>query len=283
MAARRATGIAAAVALALVAAGCSEDRVAAPRPPTDLGAASTYEAQVIADGAAALWPLRDADGLRARDEVADLGPRETNGSVVGGTITGTTSPDGSRGAQFLRSGRIVTPVTTGLTSRDAFTLELGLRADECSNAWGRVLGTTALVKDQREGLELLHFPSQFQVSPCRFGVEFWHAGAYLGGCHPPKIPTPGRWVHWAIVYAGGTVTCYQDGRVSGRERLRAPAAFAQPGPLGLGGSGSGFQGPLDGASLSQVALYPVALTAAQVNRHAALFAQPPTPAPTARS
>jgi hypothetical protein len=276
MSARRAVGLLAAVLLALLGAGCSQRRTTLPRPPVHLGAASPYEAQVLADGASVLWPLRDADGLRPRDEVADLGPRRQNGSVVGGTITGTTSPAGARGALFLRSGRIVTPVTTGLTGRDAFTLELALRADACTTAWGRVLGTTALGEHGREGVELLHFPSQFALSPCRFGVEFWHAGAYLGGCHPAPVPVLGRWSHWAVVYAAGAVTCFQDGRLVGRERLQAPVAFGQPGPLGLGGSGSGFQGPLDGASLSEVAVYPAALTAAQLARHADLLAQPPT-------
>ena len=267
--------VALACALALGAAACSEDPAPRPRPAGTLRADSPYEAKVVGDGANGLWSLRDADGLRPRDQVADLTGTQRSATVVGGTIAGTTGPSGARGALFLRGGRIVTPLTTGFTSADAFTLEMGLRADACVTAWGRVAGTTALTANGREGMEVLHFPSQFQINPCRFGVEFWHRGKHLGGCHPERVPVLGRWMHLAVVYARGRVTCYEDGAVVESTALTRPAVFDQPGPLGIGGSGSGFQGPLDGASLSEVAVYPKALTAAEVRAHAALLRSAP--------
>jgi hypothetical protein len=126
-------------------------------------------------------------------------------------------------------------------------------------------------------MEVLHFPKQFQINPCRFGVEFWHQGKHLGGCHPKPVPVLGRWTHLAVVYAAGRVTCYEDGRVVETRALARPAVFDQPGPFGIGGSGSGFQGPLDGASLSEVAVYPRALSAAEVQAHAALLHPAATP------
>lgn len=273
----RSAALAGALGLVLGLAACSsssgDDDDAAPRPAVTLGAASPYEHAVLADRPTALWPLRDADGLRPRDQVAALGGSKRPAAVVGGTISGTSSPAGARGALFLRGGRIVTPVREGLTSADAFTVEVGLRADACTSAWGRVLGTTDLTEAGREGMEVLHFPAQFQQNPCRVAVEFWHAGSYLGGCHPSEVPAIGRWFHLAVVYRDQVVSCYRDGVLVERGRLSGPT-FEQPGPLGIGGSGSGFQGPLDGMSLSEVALYDRALSATQVARHAALLSTP---------
>ncbi len=264
-------------ALALGLGACSDEPAAGPRKAPVLAQSSPYEAAVLTDGAIALWPLRDADGLGPGDQVVELTPARLVGTVVGGTIAGTTGPAGARGATFLRSGRIVTPLTTGLSDKDTFTLELAVRVDACTAAWGRVLGTSGLPDQGREGLEILHFPAQFTRNPCRLGVEFWHHGIYVGGCHPPALPVVGRWVHLAVVYAERTVSCYEDGRLVGRQKLAAGAVFGQPGPLGIGGSGSGFQGPLDGVSLSEVAVYDRALTLPQVLAHASLLRPKPQP------
>jgi hypothetical protein len=269
------------VVLVLLTAGCSSGKKKVAHQPKPLAPVSSYEQAAVSDGATALWSLRDANGLSAKDEVADLTGGTSAGTVIGGTIAQTTGPTGQPAAQFLRSGRIVTPVTSGLASTDAFTVELDLRADACVSAWGRVLGTTSLPRSGREGFELLHFPKQFAVSPCRFGVEFWHLNHYVGGCHPKTAPVADVWTHWSVVYAAGHVTCYQDGIRFETNRLVAPGLFRQLGPLGIGGSGSGFQGPLDGASISEVALYGRALGPADVLRHARLAHQAPAPSPTA--
>lgn len=283
-------GAAAAGAVGLVLSACSGSPDAAPQPPrpaTSLAAASPYEQAVLDDRVDTLWTLRDADGLQARDQVAALGSSPRPATVVGGTISGTTSPTGARGALFLRGGRLVTPVRSGLASGDAFTVELGMRADACTSAWGRVLGTTDLAQTGREGFEVLYFPEQFAKSPCRVGVEFWHQGTYLGGCHPREVPPIGRWTHFAVVYSAGQVSCFRDGALVEHEALKlpksaasstGPVVFAQPGPLGIGGTGSGWQGPLDGMSLAEVGLYRTALPAAKVAAHAKLLDPPATAA-----
>ena len=263
--------LAAALCVGLALAGCNGKDKRHPITAKALTPTSPYEKAVVADGATALWSFRDATGLSARDEVADLSAAKGAATVIGGTIAQTTGPEGAPAAQFLRSGRVVTPITTGLTSTDAFSLELDLRADACVSAWGRVLGTTTHATDGREGFELLHFPKQFKVSPCRFGVEFWHHNRYVGGCHPKNPPVAGFWAHWSVVYAKKRVSCYVNGTLFQSSPLEGAKVFSQLGPLGLGGSGSGFQGPLDGASLGEVAFYRRALTRAEVERHARLF------------
>jgi hypothetical protein len=262
--------LAAAMSLLLSLVACSGHSQGRPTTPArPLVAASPYEQAVLRSGAAALWSLRDASHLSARDEVADLASGKVAATVVGGTIAQTVGPAGVA-ARFFRSGRLVTPVNTGLASTDAFSIELDLRADACVAAWGRVLGTTSLVQGGREGFEFLHFPKQFKINPCRFGVEFWHQGKHLGGCHPKPAPVVGVWAHWTVVYSAGRVTCYVGGHKVESTVLSAPRLFQQPGPLGIGGSGSGFQGPLDGASIGEVAFYRRALSPAEVRQHALL-------------
>ncbi len=276
---RRRAHVLAATLLAASLAACSHSGGSRPRKALNLGLSSPYESAVLADAATALWPLRDADGLRPLDQVADIGTSHLAATVVGGAVTGTSSPGGARAALFLRGGRIVTPVSTGLASGDVFSLEFVVRADACTTAWGRVLGTTALTAGGREGVEVLHFPSQFLLNPCRLAVEFWHRGVHLGGCHPGDAPALGQWIHVAVTYAARKVACYENGRLVGSEALRAPGVFSQPGPLGVGGSGSGFQGPLDGVSLSEVALYDHVLTLPQIRSHLALLRQTTRAAP----
>ncbi|MCU1594737.1 MAG: hypothetical protein JWO12_2129 [Frankiales bacterium] len=279
---RRPALLAVAASLALLTA-CSDDGATAGprRTPADLGRSSPYEKAVLTDGARALFPLRDADGLRPKDQIADLAAGKAKATVVGGTISGTSSPGGERGALFLRGGRIVTSLTTGFASTDAFSVEMQVRADACTTAWGRVLGTTDQTPAGREGMEVIHFPSQFTQNPCRLGVEIWHKNVYLGGCHPTGVPAIGRWFQLTLTYGSRHVTCYENGRLVTTEVLRAPGVFLQTGPLGIGGSGSGFQGPADGISLSEVGIYDRVLTVAEVRNHAGLLAQAAAPTPTA--
>ncbi|MCW2706833.1 MAG: hypothetical protein JWM22_675, partial [Frankiales bacterium] len=117
------------LATVLVLAGCSGGSHSKPPPSPGLQGLSAYERAARTDGAAALWPLRDAQNLSARDEVGDLISSKAAATVVGGTIAGTTGPDGEGAARFFRSGRLVTPVTSGLSSASAFSLEFDLRAE----------------------------------------------------------------------------------------------------------------------------------------------------------
>lgn len=193
-----------------------------------------------------------ATGLVAGDHLLGGEVGVTPPVVVSGAVAATTGPGGTTAGQFTRSGRLVTPITRGLSSKDAFTLELQLRADGCAQSWGRVLGTTALTAVGREGVELLHYPQRARVSACHFGVEVWHEGVDVGGCSPSAVPVIGRWVRWDVVYSQGRMRCYLDGQQFSSSRLSAPRVFGQPGPLGIGGSGSGFQGSLEAASIGKV-------------------------------
>lgn len=282
---RRPALLAMALSVAVLSACSGSGTPERPRQgPADLGRSSPYEKAVLTDGATALFPLRDADGLGPKDQVADLAAGKARATVLGGAISGTSSPGGERGALFLRGGRIVTSLTTGFASTDAFSIETQVRADACTTAWGRVLGTTDQTKAGREGMEIIHFPSQFAQSPCRIGAEIWHQNRYLGGCHPTAVPAIGRWFQLTLTYADRHVACYENGRLVGKDVLRAPGVFLQTGPLGIGGSGSGFQGPADGISLSEVGVYGRVLTPVEIAAHAALLAASAaatTPSPTA--
>lgn len=240
---------------------------------------------MLADGATAVWGLRSTTALQTKDTVPNLAPGSKAATVVDGAIATTTGPDGTGALRFAGGGRIVTALTTGLASTDSFTLEVAVRADDCVGTWGRVIGDTSYPTTGREGFEILHFPSQFAANPCRFGAELWNHNSYVGGCHPTSAPVVGRWSQLAVTYRPGVLSCYLDGHLFDTSHLPAGSVFTQPGPLGIGGSASGYQGTLDGASISDVAYYPTAIPAAQVANHNRLLRLPPVapvagPAPT---
>lgn len=252
----------------------------APSPSGSLAAGSAapealapnrYEQLLLDDGARGLWPLRDVrPGLRFGDTLADLSSPLTPALDVDGLITPTQGPTllgtSVGAAAFTARGRIATPLQTGFTSRDAFTIETWFRADGCSNSWGRAAGTETAGVGGREGVSLFFYP-KIARQPCRLGVEVWHRNSYVLGC-PSGISAPARtWVHIAATYRQGTLTCYRNGVVSERQ-TRAAGVFEQSGPFDIGSAGTGITGNLSSGSLAQVAVYASALPAARIAAHA---------------
>ncbi len=239
-------------------------------PPAAL-TPNRYEQILLDDGARGLWPLRDVrPGLRFGDALADLSSPLTPALDVDGLITPTRGPrllgEVVGAAAFTSRGRIVTPLQTGFTSRDTFTIETWFRADGCSNSWGRAAGTETAGVRGREGVSLFFYP-KIARQPCRLGVEIWHRNAYVLGC-PTGIPAPaGTWVHIAATYGQGTLSCYRNGVLSERQS-RPGRTFEQSAPFDIGSAGSGITGNLSSGSLAQVAVYATALPANRIAAHA---------------
>ena len=259
------------VALTAGCSGSSAHRATPSTTPSTPGrtnvpaATSPYAAAALQQGATSLWSLDDSDRLSSGRTVANAGRSGGTAKVVGGTIAQTKGPNGRQAAQFFRSGRLLTGLTSGLSGKDTFTLAMTLRTDVCGDAWGRVVGTTALLPTGREGIDVVHFPRGFKKSPCKLSVEIWHSGRYIGGCSPVVPAPPTVWTQWTIVHQPGLITCYIDGKRVGGQRVD-DLAVGQPSPLGIGGSGSGWEGPLDGVSLQDVTVFPRALTLPEVTR-----------------
>lgn len=236
-----------------------------PGASATAAALTAAETATLQDGASALYALGTSD-LSSGDRVRDLNGAGPAAHVVGGTIAKTDGPAGGAALQFFRSGRIVTDQSRGLSGRDTYSVQFDLRADRCVTSWGRVLGTGVLTGSGREGFEVIHFPTQFTRSRCELGVEYWHHGRYVGGCGLSSTPpAPQLWRRYTVVHVPGRVSCYVDGVLHSSLPMR-DSEVQQAAALGLGGNGSGYQGPADGISLGHVAVFPTALAPAVVAR-----------------
>lgn len=245
---------------------------ATPSPSARALTATPYEKMLVADGAWAIWPLRDVvNGFKYGDHLADLRHPAAPAVDVDGAIDRTTGPrlmgTAMAASKFSAHGRLVTALQTGFTSGDAFTIELWFRADGCTNSWGRAAGTETADVRGREGVSMFFYPKAAR-QPCRLGVEIWHASRFVLGCPKGMVAPPGRWVHLATTYSAGTLSCYLNGTLTERHH-RDGVVFVQTAPFGIGSAGAGVAGSLSSGSLTEVAVYRQALPAARLAAHAA--------------
>jgi hypothetical protein len=256
-------------------AGCSSGhspRAAGPSPSAPSTVAtqtpaprSALQLLQLKDRASHVWAL-DARSP-GQSGVVDLVPAQYSTRLVGKLPVTTSGPGGSTAARFQGTGRYVTPVPAAEVGPGrAFTVEFAFRSDDCTRHWSHVLGTGALTSKGRQGFNVLHYPTEF-TTPCRMAFEFWKDGGYKGGCSTPNPAAQGRWELYALTYDGTTATCWNDGKLVGSSR---PGPWASPRgtDFGIGGAGSGYGGPLDSGSLSNVALYSTALSRVQIAQHA---------------
>jgi hypothetical protein len=240
-------------------------------PPVPEVKTTPLQTAQLADGATHLWPLAGAPaGVGA---VKDLGRAALDGTVKGGKVISTTGPvAGTSGAQFTGAGFIATPVPAASVGMDrTFTIEFAFRSDNCSKHWSNALGTGAFVDGKRLGLNVLHYPRDFD-SPCRMAFEFWNAGRYSTGCSTPQAIKVGTWEFYALTWDGTTATCWANGKNVGA--LKGAKWTSQKGtPFGIGGAGSGWGGALDSGSIADVALYPTVLAPAVLATHSRALAQ----------
>ena len=221
---------------------------------------------MLRDGAIALWPLTAGN----ESGTAGLGPRGRPAQLFGLVPHPTSGPvlSGVRrlALTFHANSRFITPLTAGLGPGDAWTVEMWVRADGCSGENERLGGTSSRGPRGRQGLDLFHYPSN-AAAPCRLGAELWSDNAFLGGCAAETPPIAGRWQHFAVTYGKPVIHCWTDGAATGRGVLR-PGGDNATTPFGIAGSGNRYSAALATASLSEVAVYPFALTRDALRRHA---------------
>ena len=227
----------------------------------------TYAERILADGAAAYWRLNEASGTSAADS-AGTHP----GAISGGVTLGVPGvvPASATAMSFDGTGRIDLASFPPLGS--AFTLELW--AQPTADApFGRAMLNRRITAD-----------GDFQWGRVGVGAGALTRFVYASGTqlqldHPVEVPL-GSWAHFVVTGAAGQITQYCNG-VAGPSAAQSIAG-AGGGAMSIGAyGGEPINPPYEWiGALSDVAMYPRALTAADVLAHynAKLAEAPPGPA-----
>lgn len=206
-----------------------------------------YASQVTRDGASFAWALDDISGAVARERISG-----NDGTITGGV---TLNQPGA----LAGGGRAM--AFDGVNAKIATASTVPIPLNATVEAW---FNTPDLTPGNRVVFSTVAGGSGGTISVVVNGgsVLVSSGGASVGGAVPVR---PGAWHHLAVVFTSGTtVTTYIDGQV------HATGALARATPSG-GGAVIGFEGGTGVflGLLDAVAVYPVALTPAQIAQHVA--------------
>jgi len=206
----------------------------------------SYRSRVIADGASHYWRLSEQAGSSALDSV--------------GTAHGSIS---ALGVTLAQPGAISVGLNTAMAFDDAnsgqvFFGALAVPVPVTVEAW---------INLPVDGSYRTIFSCRNATTGLFFGIGggtlqvFNGAGANVGG---PTSVTDGTWHHVAAVLNGTTATLYRDGVQDGAP---APCTLAPTTNLSSLSYDAGADGLRWKGLLDEVALYPKALSAAEIAAH----------------
>jgi hypothetical protein len=212
-----------------------------------------YSDRVIADGASAYWRLGETSGLTAVDSVGGA-----NGTISGGVTLGAAGAiaDGTKAMTFDgTTGKIVTAGSVTLPA--AFTFE----------AWLRMTAPTGDRPIMSTPFTGGHYHYSLRTIDGHLALILYDpAVVSIAGGSSALSVADGAWHQVVYRFPGGlTFEMYVDGRLDDvpKPLTHAIAADAQPMELGWYGNGSLFWL----GSLDEVAIYPRALTLAEIAAH----------------
>jgi PKD repeat protein len=224
---------------------------------------AAYADRVRADGAQSYWRLGEKSGTAA-DAIG--GRSMTVGSGVTRGVTGALVGDADTAYSFAGTSVATTATQTASAAPNTFTEEAWFQT--ASTTGGRILGYansasgTSSVYDRQ-----VYLDSRGRVN---FGVNapFKSNKVQVRTVTSSASFNDGRWHHVAASMSSAGMALYVDGKLVG-SRTDTTTGQAYSGYFRLGsdramGGSSTFSGRID-----EVAIYPKALSAAQVGSHAA--------------
>ncbi|MGY1809583.1 LamG-like jellyroll fold domain-containing protein [Blastococcus sp. SYSU D00669] len=250
---------------------------------TVAGTTSAYANQVLTDGAAQYWRLGETSGTTAYDSVALANMTERAGITRG--TAGVLAGNAAITANGTATG-IAQTTTTVATPTNAFSVEAWVRTASTAGGVIAQFGDSATGANTTSD-RALYVDANGQVS---FGLSRRVSGTtvYTNTVRSGTPITDGQWHHVvATVGAGGTALYVDGAQVAGNATMTSANTRLAAGYWMIG---SGTLAPwanaptsssLNGA-LDEVAVYPTALTSAQVANHYSLATGATTnPSPTA--
>ena len=238
--------------VATTASGNSAASVSAAVTPT--GSTTTYASTVLGDGPSIYYRLGDPSGSLAADSSG-------NGSL--GTYSGTYTL-GAAGAALNDSDTAVS-VNGGQVQNATAAVPLG-NSSRTLEAWVKTTGGGSAVQglvgygsQSTRGMFDLRLYNSNQI-----GVAGWADDHYFTA---PYSITSGSWHQVVATYDGSIVTVYLDGQSLGTASFSAPLATSLDGNGLILGRDSWWNGEWLNGALDEVAVYPQALSAAQVAAH----------------
>jgi hypothetical protein len=219
---------------------------------TGLSNPLAYQQRIIADGAAAYWPLNDAGGSTSAVDLA--GPRN---AVISGTVTLAQSGGAGTNKVMLfgsdKTGMLSPPSfpVYGL----AFTLEFWMKPTATQIAQAGLMSRTVI----NDG--------DFQVvyTGGNFSTKFYQGGYFT--CLFPATLTLGAWLYVVVVFTGTTVQVYLNTVAQGLQ-----ATLTGSNGTGTPSLGNMADGPTNGfvGALADIAFYQKVLSVSDITAHYAL-------------
>ena len=218
----------------------SGDRLLLDGPQPALGA---YRSRVIADGASHYWRLDETTGPVAADTIGGV-----NGTISGGVTIGQPGAlsDGNRAMTFDGVAPAKIQTAAGVTVPAAATVE------------GWIKFTNAAQKPVLALRPETNFLIATRNPPNAGQLQVW-TGTFAYGT---RLLNDGNWHHIAVVFTGSDCLIYTDGTV---DTTTANVHTLQTGPARIGydqADGLSWLGSLD-----EVAIYPRALSATEIQAH----------------
>lgn len=233
---------------------------------TPTGSASTYTSTVLADGPNLYYRLGDPSGTISPDS---SGHGNTGAYAGGYTLSQAgallNDADGSTLLDGV-SGRVRAPNSSSLTITGAITVEVWVRWSTAPTAAQDIVNKGDGATATGTSYALAYVPG---CAGCGLGFYTFIGNTFVCACQSGALAA-GQWFHLVGTRsAAGQLSFYVNGALVATANDGGGLLNTVPSGLGVGASGSGSGSSLypTSGSLDEAAVYPVALTAAQVAAH----------------
>ena len=245
-----------------------QSRASASVTVSSTNPSGTYNQTVLSDNPSFFWPLNDTGST-----ASDASPNGFNGTYTGGTTQGVAGPlTGSTATSFDgQSGNVYSQ--TAVNGPQTFSVEGWFKTT--ANTGGKLIG----FGNNQTGMSGNYDRHIYMMNDGQLVFGIWNNATET--IETPNTYNDGQWHYVVATYDGTNMAFYVDGHLTGT--ATSSSAQSYTGYWRIGGDnlngwnldewGSNSQGTTQpysyyfNGTIASVAVYPTALTAAQVQAH----------------